>query len=214
MTVASRLLSTLERLLGLPPSPQNDTTMLSAIDLLQGALLLHPPSRALLTREVHLTILLDLLDAGNPPDLQSQALLVLLTALLDCPANARAFESMDGLETVASLYRGRATSREVRARAGEVLGFYLMPEQPSHKASSAPNTAVIQRSPQKMSADFGAHARTHSGDSGVGVEEVGVGETRGMEEKMRLLGRLMGDVEGLVKGLSRIRPGSGGGMAV
>jgi hypothetical protein len=85
----------------MPGTSENDIVILSALELLQGMLLLHPPSRSLFSREIYLNILLDLLDSANPPALQSQALLVLMTALLECPRNARAFEEMDGLVTVA-----------------------------------------------------------------------------------------------------------------
>lgn len=66
-TVASRLIATLERLLGMAGSTDNDLVILSALELLQGMLLLHPPSRTLFSREIYLNILLDLLDSANPP---------------------------------------------------------------------------------------------------------------------------------------------------
>ena len=166
-------------------------------------LLLHPPSRTLFSRELYLNILLDLLDSANPPKLQAQALLVLMTALLDCPENTRTFEEMEGLLTVASLFRSRGTGKEVRVRAWEFLYFYLMPESAegmgARTSSSMPNTALLQRSPSKM-VGFGQqqHARTHSGDnagSGGFDEDDG---TRSMEEKKELLGRYIGDVEELV----------------
>ena len=128
-TVASRLIATLERLLGMAGSSDNDLVILSALELLQGMLLLHPPSRTLFSREIYLNILLDLLDSANPPALQSQALLVLMTVLLECPRNARTFEGMDGLLTVTSLLKSRGTAKDVRVRAMEFLSFYLMPEE-------------------------------------------------------------------------------------
>lgn len=198
--VASRLIATLERLLGMPGSSANDLVILSALELLQGMLLLHPPSRTLFSREIYLNILLDLLDSANPPKLQAQALLVLMTALLDCPENTRTFEDMEGLLTVVSVFKSRGTGKEVRMRAWEFLYFYLMPEvSPSGvRSSSAPNTAVLQRSPSKMAVFAQHHARTHSGDSGGGMDLDEDDGTRTMEEKKEFLGRYLEDVDELV----------------
>ncbi|OQO09886.1 hypothetical protein B0A48_04240 [Cryoendolithus antarcticus] len=199
--VASRLLSTLERLLGFPPSSQNDLVILSTLDLIQGLLILHPPSRALFSREDYLNILLDLLDSANPPAVQSASLLVLMTAMLENPRNMRTFESIDGLLTVTSLYKTRSTSRDVRLRAMEFLYLYLMPEVGSQKASSAPNAIGLQRSPSKLAALSG-HARTHSRDSGnaMDLDEDDTG-IRSMEEKQKALAQFLDNVPELVHGL-------------
>lgn len=39
-----------------PPGGQSDILILSALDLLQGILLLHPPSRALFSREIYMNV--------------------------------------------------------------------------------------------------------------------------------------------------------------
>lgn len=143
-----RLVSTLERLLGksnsasssppphgfshqlttLPPAGQNDLLLLSTLSTLQGILLLHPPSRTLFAREIHMNLLLDLLDPSCCPAIQSTTLLTLVVSLLDHPRNTRCFEALDGLLTVTSLFKQRATSREVKMKLVEFLYFYLMPE--------------------------------------------------------------------------------------
>jgi len=202
--VASRLIATLERLLGHPPSQTTNALILATLDTLQGLLLLHPPSRTLFNREDYMNLLLDLLDpSNNPPANQSQALLVLVTSLLDCPANTRTFEEVDGLLTVTSLFKSRSTVKEVKMRTLEFLYFYLMPEAPPSTSSSAPNTAVLQRSPSKIDALAG-HARTHSGDSDrMDVDEVdrSVKKTKTTEEKQKLLGKHLGNVAELVRDL-------------
>ncbi|KAK3069430.1 hypothetical protein LTR53_012235 [Teratosphaeriaceae sp. CCFEE 6253] len=197
--VASRLIATLERLMGMHSASQTDLLILSTLDLLQGILLLHPPSRSLFNREDYMNLLLDLLDSSNPPAVQSQALLVLMTALLDCPANTRTFEAIDGLSTVTSLFKSRSTTQEVRTRTQEYLYFYLMPEAPPSSSSSAPNTAILQRSPSKLQALAG-HARTHSGDGGdrMDVDEHDAGDTKTLEEKQKMLGRHLTNVAQLV----------------
>ena len=201
MTVASRLIATLERLMGLPSTSSPNPTILSTLDLLQGTLLLHPPSRSLFAREDYMNLLLDLLDASNPAHIQSQALLVLVTALLDCPTNTRTFESIDGLLTVTSLSKSRTTSKDVKMRTLEFLYFYLMAETPPKKSSSAPNTANVGRNQGKAEALAG-HARTHSGDSGGGMEgEDAAKVTKTTEEKQKLLGRHLNNVAELVQDL-------------
>lgn len=128
MIVAMRLTLTLERLLSRSASGTTDMLLVSTMDLLQGALLIHPPSRALFAREIHMNLLLDLLDPTSCPAIQSSTVLVLVTALLERPANARCFERVDGLLAVTSLFKNSATAREVKMRVVEFFYFYLMPE--------------------------------------------------------------------------------------
>jgi Cell division control protein 14, SIN component len=54
--VAMRLISCLEHLMGKGSNGQNDLLIISTLDLLQGALLLHPPSRELFAREIHMNV--------------------------------------------------------------------------------------------------------------------------------------------------------------
>jgi large subunit ribosomal protein L3e len=68
---------------------ENNKLILSTLDLIQGMLLLHPASRKLFAREIHMNVMLDLLDAGNTGDVQSATLLTLVCALIDHPANTR-----------------------------------------------------------------------------------------------------------------------------
>ncbi|KAK4952738.1 hypothetical protein LTR10_009545 [Elasticomyces elasticus] len=202
--VASRLIATVERLMGMQSASQSDILIFSTLDLLQGVLLLHPPSRTLFNREDYMNLLLDLLDSSNPPKIQSQALLVLVTALLDCPANTRTFEAIDGLLTVTSLFKSRNTTQEVKMRTLEFLYFYLMPESPPTSSSSLPSTqANLQRSPSKLQIMAG-HARTHSGDDGdrMDVDEDDlVRETKTTEDKQKLLGKHLNNVAELVRDL-------------
>ncbi|KAF1981270.1 cell division control 14, SIN component [Aulographum hederae CBS 113979] len=128
--IATRLVSCLERILGMGSSGQNDLLILSALSLLQGILLLHPPSRTLFQREIYMNLLLDLLSPDpNPPAIQSLTLHVLVTSLLTHPANTRTFESIDGLLTVTSLFKSRETTRDVKMKVVEFLYFYLMEER-------------------------------------------------------------------------------------
>ncbi|RMY97598.1 hypothetical protein D0860_08627 [Hortaea werneckii] len=221
--VASRLLETLTTLMGHPTtSSQTNSLILSTTSLLQGILLLHPPSRTLFARQDAMNLLLDLLDPSNPSSIQAQTLLVLVTAMLDCPRNTRAFESLDGLGTVTSLFKSRNTRQDVKMRTLEFLYFYLMPEAsplPSSSPSSAPNTGVYHQLQQQQLQREKLlheqnHARTHSGESSSEFASAGDlligggGEEEGLkrvclttEEKQRLLGRHLNNVAELVRDL-------------
>ena len=54
--VAMRLIGTLDRLLAKGADGQNDLLILSALDLIQGVLLLHPPSKTLFSREQNMNV--------------------------------------------------------------------------------------------------------------------------------------------------------------
>ena len=54
--VAIRLIACLERLLGKGSNGQNDLLLVATLDLLQGVLLMHPPSKALFTREIYMNV--------------------------------------------------------------------------------------------------------------------------------------------------------------
>ncbi|KAL9126504.1 MAG: hypothetical protein Q9217_004450 [Psora testacea] len=181
--VAMRLALTLERLLSRSSTGANDLLLVSALDLLQGALLVHPPSRSLFAREIYMNLLLDLLDPTSCPAIQSSTLLVLVTALLERPTNVRCFERVDGLLAVTSLFKNGSTGKDVKMRVVEFFYFYLMPETPV----GAGNWGGLQRSPSK-----------HFGSGGGGV---GNGETKTTEEKQGLLERYLSNVEDLVEDL-------------
>ena len=54
--IAMRLISCLERLMGQKNNGVNDLLIISTLDLIQGALLLHPPSRELFAREIYMNV--------------------------------------------------------------------------------------------------------------------------------------------------------------
>ena len=186
-TVAIRLIACLERLLSKASNGQNDLLIVSALELLQGILLIHPPSRSLFAREIYMNLLLDLLDPTCCPAIQSSTILTLVTALLATPANTRTFETLDGLLTVTSLFKSRGTSREVKMKVVEFFYFYLMPETPVSSSAGG----GVQRSPSK---------RTASRDGGT---QAG---TKTTEEKQGLLGKHLNNVEDLVEDLRESAP--------
>lgn len=137
-----------------------------------------------------MNLLLDLLDPYNCPAIQSQALLVLVTALLATPQNTRTFEHMDGLLTVTSLFKDEETTQSVKVKLLEFLYFYLMPETP---------VASAQRSPSKLTNAFDRR----SGDDGGGALKK---NTRSQEEKQYMLGKYLNNVDALVEDLQESAP--------
>jgi hypothetical protein len=173
---------------------QNDILILSSLSNIQGLLLLHPPSRIIFGREVYMNLLLDLLDPYNCPAIQSQALLVLVTALLATPQNTRTFEHMDGLLTVTSLFKDEETTQGVKVKLLEFLYFYLMPETPA---------ANPQRSPSKLAGAFDQRSSTVNGDDEGGASKK---NTKSQEEKQYMLGKYLNNVDALVEDLQESAP--------
>ncbi|PKS07636.1 hypothetical protein jhhlp_006242 [Lomentospora prolificans] len=214
--VTMRLVSTLDRLMGRGYNDgQNDLLILGTLDLVQGILLLHPPSKALFSREQNMNIsnseyshhdlqlLLDLLEPVNCPAIQSATLLVLVAALIDMPRNTRTFEALDGLLTITSLFKSRSTPREVKLKLVEFLYFYLMPEVPSIPKAGARASvpAMLQRSPSKLAGAFGGANGTKQSPE--------FEYTLTTEEKQEMLGQHLSSVEDLVKDLRTCTPFGG-----
>lgn len=141
-----------------------------------------------------MNLLLDLLDPYNCPAIQSQALLVLVTALLATPQNTRTFEHMDGLLTITSLFKDEETTQSVKVKLLEFLYFYLMPETP---------VASPQRSPSKLANAFERRGSTANGDDGGGVSKKNI---RSQEEKQYMLGKYLNNVDALVEDLQESAP--------
>lgn len=64
--IAMRLVSCLERLLGKESNGTNDLLVIQTLDLIQGVLLLHPPSRALFSQEIYMNVSLHSGHMGFP----------------------------------------------------------------------------------------------------------------------------------------------------
>jgi len=54
--IAMRLVACLERLLGKESNGTHDLLVIQTLDLIQGVLLLHPPSRALFAQEIYMNV--------------------------------------------------------------------------------------------------------------------------------------------------------------
>ncbi|CAD6447299.1 657ba005-fde2-4794-a774-89cfe5b9c3f3 [Sclerotinia trifoliorum] len=203
--VAMRLVTCLDRLMGKSNDGQSDMLIIQTLELIQGVLLLHPPSRSLFSRELYMNHLLDLLEPVNCPAIQSATLLTLVCSLIETPKNTRTFETLDGLLTITSIFKSRETSREVKLKLVEFLYFYLMPETPSIPSAAASNSlALLQRSPSKLPGAF--NNREEAGRRRAQSESE---QTKTLEEKQELLGRYLHNVDDLVADLRESHPFGG-----
>jgi hypothetical protein len=150
-----------------------------------------------------MNLLLDLLDPANVPAIQSTTLLVLVTALLGNPQNARVFERIDGLLTITSLFKSRSTTRTLKLKLMEFLYFYLMPEVAPASAPSTIVRAKRSRSLLSISGENGSERSSYSVDE---ADDSDNKEFRSTEEKQRLLGRYLSNVEDLVQDLRETTP--------
>ena len=156
-------------------------------------------------------LLLDLLEPVNCPAIQSATLLTLVVALIDTPQNTRAFEQLDGLLTVTSIFKSRSTSREVKLKLVEFLYFYLMPETPSIPRADVRDSvpAMLQRSPSKLAKAFGGGPSSAVN----GRKRRGANDepdfTLTTEDKQALLGRYLHNVDDLVRDLTAHSPFGG-----
>ncbi|KAK4038258.1 cell division protein Cdc14 [Parachaetomium inaequale] len=211
--IAQRLLTTLDWLVVRGGDGQYDLLIVNALDLIQGVLLLHPPSKVLFSRSVHMNLLLDLLEPINCPAIQSATIITLVVALLDMPHNMRVFEQLDGLLTVTSLFKSRETGREVKFRLTEFLYFYLTPETPSIPRAEARMSAgapgLLQPSPSKLAKVFGGGGNKNGeGRAERQGEESDV--TLSVEDKKLFVDRyLPGVVDELLKDLDTYKPFGG-----
>lgn len=217
--VAQRLLTTLDWLVVRGGDGHYDMLIVNSLDLIQGVLLLHPPSKILFSRSVHMNLLLDLLEPINCPAIQSATIITLVVALLDVPQNMRVFEHLDGLLTITSLFKSRETGREVKFRLTEFLYFYLTPETPTSAppkavapaAAGAGGQKLLQQSPSKLAKVFGgAGAGAGAGAGGKERPSSENGQTLSVETKKQYVDQyLPGVVDELLKDLDTYKPFGG-----
>ncbi|KAK3328327.1 cell division protein Cdc14 [Cercophora scortea] len=210
--IAQRLLPTLDWLVARGGDGQYDLLVVNALDLIQGVLLLHPPSKVLFSRSMHMNLLLDLIEPVNCPAVQCATIITLVVALLDSPQNTRVFERLDGLLTITSLFKDNEMPREVRFKLTEFLYFYLTPETPSiPKADGRGNNGaaqggLLQRSPSKLAKVFGRSNQMDGRERPTSESS----STLSVEAKKQYVDRyLPGVVDQLLKDLDTYKPFGG-----
>lgn len=203
--VALRLISTLDRLLWKSQDGHNDLLIIQALDLIQGILMLHPPSRTLFSRELCMNHLLDLLEPINCPAIQSATIITLVCALIETPQNTRTFENLDGLLICTSLFKSRETSRDVKLKLVEFLYFYLMPETPSTPANTKNIGFDLQKCKIREPDDVFESTEVNEDENMHEIEEF----TRSTQEKQALLGQYLQSVDDLVADLRESAPFGG-----
>ncbi|THV08172.1 hypothetical protein K435DRAFT_847063 [Dendrothele bispora CBS 962.96] len=156
--------------------------LLPALSIIQGIVLSHPPSKAFLSRERNLEILIDLLlasrhislpssspiDQAAPPltsspsktaspttFLSSAVLDTLLCVLVDSSSALRAFEECNGVQVIVKILKRMGTPREVRMKCLEFLYFYLMDE-------TSPTLESVEPTPPPTAPGTPCHTSQHS----------------------------------------------------
>ena len=152
----------------------------------------------------NLQLLLDLIEPVNTPAIQCATIITLVVALLDSPANVRVFERLDGLLTVASLFKSRETGREVKFRLTEFLYFYLTPEAPPASMASSPTSSSTPTSPTRDRAGSDTASQQSSGSKTNGGVMLSVDV-----KKRKLDQHLPGVVDALLRDLDRYKPFGG-----
>ncbi|KAF3086882.1 60S ribosomal protein L3 [Orbilia oligospora] len=190
--IALRLVGCIDRILIEKKNSQQDIFLTSCLQCLQGTLLLHPESRNLFAREAHMAIFVQLLTRRQPLDLRVLTIDTLVSALLECPANMRTFEALNGLQTISLLFRNRQTPERVRLRVIEFLYFYLLPEVEDSQGH--------QRNRYQMRESGYSSAQVVV----IGNERVMGPKTRSIEQKEEMLGKHLKGIEGIVRDIRRV----------
>ncbi|KAK9477208.1 cell division protein Cdc14 [Lipomyces japonicus] len=198
--IALRLISCMEKLLGQESNDLTTLLLLSSLDLLQGVLLIHAPSRRVFARDVNMTILLDLLEPqSSSPQIQSATVNTLVCALVEEWPNVRTFENLDGLASMCTLFKRKSTDKEVKLKILEFLFFYLVPESSSSSplTTTAKNDEVAIR---RSSSSGGSGSSSSNGNSRPGLV------FRTTVEKQKMLGKYLSNVDNLVNELRQSQP--------
>ncbi|KAK9375665.1 cell division protein Cdc14 [Lipomyces chichibuensis] len=197
--LALRLIACLERLLGQESNDLTTLLILSTLDLLQGVLLVHPASRRVFAREVNMTILLDLLEPqSSPAVIQGATVNTIVCALVEEWPTVRTFEALDGLESICTLFKRKDTDKEVKLRILEFLFFYLIPEPQGTQFSSSLTSHHHAKDKRASPSEDGWSGSSNASGYGLVV--------RTTQEKQRMLGKYLSNVESLMNELRQSQP--------
>lgn len=189
-------------------APQADILALirSSLQILQGCLLLHEPSRQLFSRRVNATILTQYLDQTSivfDKTLTIEAIQTIVSALVDSPDNMRNFEAVDGLKLISLLFKDAATEHAVKVKILEFLYFYLIPETSEEDSENNGNRIHKVDGIQKSST-----MQHHVRGSTASTDNLFFGKTttRTSKEKQQLLSKYFHNIDALVRDLHEFKP--------
>ncbi|KAK6514217.1 hypothetical protein TWF506_008620 [Arthrobotrys conoides] len=193
--IALRVIVCMDKILSEKKNSEQDALLTLCLQCLQGTMLLHPESRNLFARETHMTTFIELLTRRQPPELRVLTIDTLVSALLECPANTRTFEALNGLHTISLLFKNRQTPENVRLRVTEFLYFYLLPE--------------IEDSQDHHHHHQSKYQMRESGYSSaqvvvIGNERVMGPKTRSIQQKEEMLGKYLKGIGGIVQDIRRV----------
>ena len=209
--VAQQLIVFLQRIADGTERTHTQAFVLLAMDLLQGALLLHSPSRKLFRTSI-MTMLLTFLESWSP-EIYVQAIQTLVCACVDAPENLRTFEKVGGFDVVSRIFMDVKTEVRVKYKVLEFLYFYLIPETDGTTDTMRTSETAIYYPLDDGTIRPGdvKHAREPAHDSkdakdtviDAKLEQV---STRTVDEKQELLGRYFTNIDKLVEDLKVYKP--------
>ncbi|CCG82207.1 Cell division control protein 14 [Taphrina deformans PYCC 5710] len=217
--LASQLLTLLRRLVEHLSSEVSEEEqeelaawLCDALYLLQGALLLHEPSRSLFSRSANMAFLVEFLACEYTKEIHMDAIQALVSALVDRPGNLRTFEQVGGLRSISDLFLHGQTAHQVKVKLLEFLYFYLIPEIPeeSDGGREAEDEGIVRARNTNGTVQSTVRVRQHSRepaeDSRARVVGGGSSVRKTTEEKQRMLGHYFSNIDALVRDLNEFKP--------
>lgn len=197
-----------------------------SLQLLQGCLLLHEPSRSLFTRRPNMELLIRFLGTQYTGEVHVETVETTVSALVDRPDNLRVFEECHGLEAISKVFKDPKSSHTVKVKVLEFLYFYLIPETPPSgdphdvdvSSVDSQQTTVFHGGdtirPAKTGNGAGigvATTRRHSREPATHTEDATSDDEqqptwRTTTEKQAMLGKYFNNIDALVTSLNEFKP--------
>lgn len=156
----------------------DEETLILMNQVLQGVLLIHPPSRDLFLREYNMNLLLKYLTQYNDhsPKLITTVIQTFVCLLVRNVTNLRVFEKLEGPKQICKIFNS-TEEKHIKHKLLEFLMFYLIPEVSGSQDLFNSKIAPAESDPRKS-----------------------------MQEKLDLLKPFLNSVDELINQLLEIKP--------
>lgn len=172
--------------------------------ILQGVLLLHPPSRMIFYRDCNMKLLISYLIYFKyyDPVVTCSIIQTIVCVLVRSVKNIRQFERFNGIKIICELFNQRKTRKEIKLKILEFLFFYLIPESNSDYQNDGKGSDcnIKYQGDQLVNLDnhvITSQSKTHYKD---GISR------RSMSEKADYLRRYLLNVDDLVEEMLTSKP--------
>lgn len=112
-----------------------DELFVRSLEVVQGVCLLHYQSRQTFSSDVCMDFLISSLEKTKNSVVQIALVNTIVSIMVREVYNIRKFEQLNGLAVICSLFKDKATAKDVKLQVLEFLFFYLIPETRGNKAS-------------------------------------------------------------------------------